>query len=201
MRWTRAALVTNSAGCGRRSRVVLTPRRWRQVLREDAQDDGDKKARSPGRARNKLLKPLRAGMPGDSGGPVVTMLVCFIYFAREAAGALGTRHSPRPLLGEGFMHDSGASRRGNAKLFPAVIAREGARSSIPETLMIKSRGGGVLDRPVKPDDDSSPQPSFPRKRESGIPETPENKREAAAYWIPRGSLFSGSPKARPGGGI
>jgi hypothetical protein len=24
-----AALLTNSAGCGRRSRVVLTPRRWR----------------------------------------------------------------------------------------------------------------------------------------------------------------------------
>jgi hypothetical protein len=46
-------------GCGRRSRVVLTPRRWCQVLREDARDDGDKKARSPGRARYKPLKPLR----------------------------------------------------------------------------------------------------------------------------------------------
>jgi hypothetical protein len=29
-------------------------------------DDGGKRARSPGRARNKPLKPLRAGMPGDS---------------------------------------------------------------------------------------------------------------------------------------
>jgi hypothetical protein len=28
-------------------------------------NDGDKKARSPGRARRKPLKPLRAGMPGD----------------------------------------------------------------------------------------------------------------------------------------
>src|SRR5216684_2859695 len=28
-------------------------------------DDGDKRARSPGRARRKPLKPLRAGMPGD----------------------------------------------------------------------------------------------------------------------------------------
>jgi len=26
-------------------------------------------------------------------------------------------------------------------------------------------------------------------------------REAAAYWIPRWSLSSGSPKARPGGGV
>ncbi len=59
--------------------------------------DGDKKARSPGRVRRKPLKPLRAGMPGDPGGPVVTMLVCFSNFACEAAGASSTRHSPRPL--------------------------------------------------------------------------------------------------------
>src|SRR4051812_35382634 len=31
MQWTPMALLTNSAGCVRRSRVVLTPRRWRQV--------------------------------------------------------------------------------------------------------------------------------------------------------------------------
>jgi len=40
---------------GRRSRVVLAPRRWRQV-RDDASHhtgDGGNKARSPGRARNK----------------------------------------------------------------------------------------------------------------------------------------------------
>src|SRR6266404_230192 len=34
-----------------------------------------------------------------------------------------------------------------------VIVRESGRSSIPETVIIKSRGHGVLDRPVKPDDD------------------------------------------------
>ena len=45
---------------GRRSRVVLTPRRWRQVLRElFPRGDGGKQARSPGRARRKPLKPLR----------------------------------------------------------------------------------------------------------------------------------------------
>jgi hypothetical protein len=33
---------------GRRSRVVLMPRRWHQVLREDAQGDGGKKARLTG---------------------------------------------------------------------------------------------------------------------------------------------------------
>src|SRR6202011_5129516 len=59
-------------------------------------DDGDKKARSPGRARRKPLKPLRAGMPGDPGATVVTTLVCYQHTAHEAAGATGTRHSPRP---------------------------------------------------------------------------------------------------------
>jgi hypothetical protein len=65
-----------STACGRRSRVVLTPRRWRQACGEDAAGDGGKKARSPGRARYKPLKPLRAGMPGDPGVPVVATLVC-----------------------------------------------------------------------------------------------------------------------------
>jgi len=49
-----------------------------------------------------------------SGVTVVTMLVCFVYFAREAAGALSARHSLRPQLGESFTHHSGASRRGIA---------------------------------------------------------------------------------------
>src|SRR5450631_3500754 len=124
MRWTQAALLTRALLCGRRSRVVLTPRRWRQVLEKQASckllgDDGGKQARSPGRARNKLLKPSRAGMPGDPGATVVTTLVCFLHFAHEAAGAMGTRHSPRPLLGGSFMHNSGVSRRGNAEALMA----------------------------------------------------------------------------------
>src|SRR5437763_11320690 len=31
MRWTRRHRTTNDAGCGRRSRVVLMPRRWHQA--------------------------------------------------------------------------------------------------------------------------------------------------------------------------
>src|ERR1700733_11823600 len=31
MRWTRVVRLTRALSCGRRSRVVLTPRRWRQV--------------------------------------------------------------------------------------------------------------------------------------------------------------------------
>jgi hypothetical protein len=117
MRWTQMVLLTRAPSCGRQSRVVLTPRRRRQVSGGNSADDGDKKADHRG-ARRKPLKPLRAGMPGYSGATVVTTLVCFLHFAREAAGALGTRHSPRPLFqGESFMHNSGASRRGNAELY------------------------------------------------------------------------------------
>jgi hypothetical protein len=42
-------------------------------------------------------------------------------------------------------HRVGATRR--------PMTGSSGRSSIPETLMIESRGRGVLDRPVKPDDD------------------------------------------------
>ena len=42
-----------SAGRGRQSRVVLAPRPWRQVGGKLPADDGGKKRRSPGRARNK----------------------------------------------------------------------------------------------------------------------------------------------------
>jgi hypothetical protein len=44
---------------GRPNRVVLTPRRWCQVGGSNSADDGGKRARSPGRARSKPLKPLR----------------------------------------------------------------------------------------------------------------------------------------------
>src|ERR1700733_12078498 len=63
-RWVRDAVdarsaLTKALICGRRSRVVLTPRRWCQASRKYPRGDGGKKARSPGRARNKPLKPLR----------------------------------------------------------------------------------------------------------------------------------------------
>src|ERR1700722_15586438 len=59
--------------------------------------DGGNQARSPGRARRKPLKPLRAGTPGV---PVYlrSILVCFLPFAHEAMGAAGTRCAPRPLI-------------------------------------------------------------------------------------------------------
>jgi hypothetical protein len=58
MRWTQRR-ARRTRQCGWRSRVVLTPRRWRQVARKCPRGDGDNKARSPGRSRRKPLKPSR----------------------------------------------------------------------------------------------------------------------------------------------
>src|SRR5580700_9903824 len=65
------------------------------------------------------------------------MLVCvFLHnFAHETAGAARTRHSPRPLISrrESFGHNSGASRRGNAKSCTVI--------SPPSTRSCAWRGG------------------------------------------------------------
>ena len=63
----RGCADNEGAGSGRRSRVVLTPRRWRQVRGKQSTDDGGKQARSPGRARRKPLKPLRGECRAISG--------------------------------------------------------------------------------------------------------------------------------------
>jgi hypothetical protein len=112
----RGGAIDEQHQSGRRSRVVLTPRRWRQVGGGNSAGDGDKKARSPGSTKE-TVKTIARGMPGFSGVTVVTILVCFLHFAHEAAGALGARHSLRPLFfwANGFVQTSGASRRGNAK--------------------------------------------------------------------------------------
>jgi hypothetical protein len=98
MRWTRAALLTRALICGRRSRVVLTPRRRRQVSQKCLRGDGDKKARSSGRVRNKLLKPSRAGMPGDPGATVVTS-ACAYYTSRTRLRVQRAPGIPRSPLG------------------------------------------------------------------------------------------------------
>jgi hypothetical protein len=116
MRWTRMALLTRALSCGRRSRVVLTPRRWRQVGERNFTGDGGNKARSPWRAPNKLLKPSRAGMPGDPGATVVTN-ACAFYHCARGCGCNGHPAFPTPSLGGSIMHNSGDSRRGNAKLY------------------------------------------------------------------------------------
>jgi hypothetical protein len=141
--------------------VVLTPRRWRQVGGGDSANDGGKRARSPGRARRKPLKPLRGECRAFSGVTVVTNARAF-YTTRAAAGASGARHSLRPLIGEGgmFSQNSRGLRGEIAKLW---------------LLLLKIR---ILVVP----------PGCHRPTRSGDPVFQRHQRlsrEAAAYWIPR----------------
>src|SRR5258706_16124499 len=68
-------------------------------LREDAQATVSNK---PGhRGEHEVSrKTIARGMPGDSGVTVVTNS-CVCFFTHEAAGALSSRHSLRPLLSLG----------------------------------------------------------------------------------------------------
>jgi len=117
MRWTRAALKTRAPTCGRQSRVVLTPRRRRQVDGGNSVGDGDNKPDHRGE-RGVTVKTIARGMPGETGVTVVTTLACLFYFTCEAAGASSARHSLRPRFfqGETFTHSSGAMRGGNAEV-------------------------------------------------------------------------------------
>src|SRR5258707_13736970 len=99
-------------------------------------------------------------MPGDSGVPVVTTLVCLLpLHTRLRVHRHPAFPTPSIFQGERFKHNSGASRRGNAeshlKLFGCLKTESVAmnakaphpqssspgstgRSSIPETSVMKS---------------------------------------------------------------
>ena len=116
MRWTRMVLVTRALVRGRRSRVVLTPRRRRQVSGGNTTGDGDKKARSPGRARRKPLKPFACGNAGRSGF-TCSDYARVLYFISHARLRV-QRHPafPTPSLGGCFAQPGRNCRRGNAKV-------------------------------------------------------------------------------------
>src|ERR1700722_8093503 len=83
---------------GRRSRVGLTPRRWRQVGEIFSPMTGARRP-DPRGEHEGSRKTTAQGMPDDSVVPVVTNSCAFLL-AREAAGARRTRHSLRPLYSE-----------------------------------------------------------------------------------------------------
>src|SRR2546429_6882681 len=106
-------------GCRvRRSRVVLTPRSRRQVCGGVRAQPGFAAPYSQATVTNKPdhrgehegnRKTIARGMPGllrCTCGDYTRVLTS--HFAREASGALGTRHSLRPLfLGERFLQKLG----------------------------------------------------------------------------------------------
>ncbi len=99
MRWTRTCRTDERRGartvksCGSDIPTLISsrPRCFRIVA-----CDGGKKARSPGRARRKPLKPLRRECRVNPAATAVTTLVCFFIFAREAAGAAKRPAFPAP---------------------------------------------------------------------------------------------------------
>jgi hypothetical protein len=151
---------------GQQNRVVLTPSRRCQVSVDETLATVATERGSPGRSRISR-KPSRAGMLGNSGVNVVTNSCVYLNFTREAAGALGARHSPRPFGGGTIGKTRANSRRGNVKLRQTntnaqhtrrhrpptgranarPMTGSGGRSSIPETSAIEPRSRGVLDPP------------------------------------------------------
>jgi hypothetical protein len=94
MRWTRAAPKTRACACGRRSRVVLTPRRRRQVCGGNSAGDGDKQARSPGSTKE-TVKTIARGMPGETGVTVVTCS-CAFFICTRGCGRIERPAFPAP---------------------------------------------------------------------------------------------------------
>jgi hypothetical protein len=120
MQWTRVAAQDGRRRSGRRSRVVLTPRRWRQLGDDcfgNRAGDGDKKPGSPGRARRKPLKPLRREGRA-SGEPVATNLRVF-YFYTQGCGCTWASGFPCALYSGGVSFKPRApSRRETAFCCP-----------------------------------------------------------------------------------
>src|SRR5713226_4738341 len=109
--------------CGRQNRVVLTPRRWRQVRGvASAQPGLDKTfplmtvAKEPGhRGEHDISrKTIACGNAGRSGVLVVTRVRSTNTKGTRDRGCSGHPAFPTPsvLLGERYINDSGALRRG-----------------------------------------------------------------------------------------
>jgi len=101
------------------------------------------------------VQTIAQGVPDRFGKPVVTMLVWFLSFPREAAGAASARHSLRPLFSGGTScckdPDASAPRECEsvAAFFVAAILRDAAyrpllrmrsiHAARSSTLMVRSR--------------------------------------------------------------
>src|SRR2546423_4285275 len=97
MRWTRQrARRTRPAG-GRRSRVVLTPRCWRQVC-EKKRRRRCQTSLVTGESTKETVKPLLGECRVISGVTVVTTLVCFVLFRTRGFGCIERPAFPAPSV-------------------------------------------------------------------------------------------------------
>src|SRR5580700_11333775 len=88
MRWTRTTLLTSACAGGRRSRVVLMPRRWHQAPEKQA-SWGRRWQESPvtGESAKETVKTIARGMPDVSGVTVVTNACAFYHCTRGCGRA------------------------------------------------------------------------------------------------------------------
>src|SRR5882724_3223495 len=123
-------LLRTAKSCGPDAPTLASSSRSRvgpTGLRQDiSADDGGKRARSPGRARRKPLKPLRAGTPGDSGVLVVTRVRSTNTKCTRGRGCNGHPAFPTPFVfgGAKLMHNPGVSRRGIERAFRIVMSTQ-----------------------------------------------------------------------------
>src|SRR5205809_4942246 len=105
------ALTRTAKSCGSDAPMLASS------LREEAQMTVSNKLVT-GKSTKETVKPLRGECRVISGVTVVTMLVCFVLFRTRGCGRIGRPAFPAPSdsKGERFMHSSGDSRRGNAKV-------------------------------------------------------------------------------------
>ena len=159
MRWTRQRFardglqgrfrpVSNHQACGREmllrtakscgpdaptlassSRSCVGPTGLRQNI---SVSDGGKRVRSPGRARYKLLKPLRAGMPGDAG---VLVYSCAFYQCKVHARPRVQRAPgvPHALFGRELNAKPRTLRATGTKSYPKLHQRHCERSEAIHT--------------------------------------------------------------------
>ena len=149
MRWTRR--FTRRVGLSADGKDVWS---WRpdadaKVVERSA-NDGGKRARSPGRARYKPLKPSRRECRLIAVCPWLLTRV-LSTLAHAAMGAARTRHSLRPLVFEGDLRNSsGRSCRGNADAHPSIVMprfKRGIQYAV--TSRVGTAVSGILGRPVK----------------------------------------------------
>jgi hypothetical protein len=109
----RTACLRTAKSCGPDTPTLVSS--WR-----DSADDGGNKARSPGRARRKPLKPLRRE-GRVSGEPVVTN--ARVYYTTRGCGCIGHPAFPAPSVWRDKVraHNSGASRREMAVACPRSL--------------------------------------------------------------------------------
>src|SRR5438876_2899023 len=108
-------------------------------LREEAQATVSNKPGHRGEHEGNR-KTIARGMPGETGVTVVTMLVCF-FISHARLRAHQAPGIPCALVSwaEGFMHNSGASRRGNAESYFEIVATSLRGATCPPKLNERRR--------------------------------------------------------------